>query len=755
MGGTFAIIAGTSIVNLLLAGLILLRSPNSLINRLFGAFALSIVAWTACNYLADYSASYNLILTRLAFGSAIFIALSLYYLSSVFPLGHFQNSRKERKFQLIFSAVAFAISMSPLLVPSVTKTSAGVELAIGYGYSIYLIYMLQLLFVLIKNFHQSYVKSSQIARAQIKLLLTGIIAYAILAMLSNLVLPMLVDSWSSSRFGPVFTLVFVAFTAYAIVRHKLLDIKLIVARSLAYIASLAVLIALFVICMLGVTSFLLKDVAPDSVSMQGVYVAMIVVLAITFGPLKKFFDKFTNNIFYRDAYDPQEFLDELNASLVNNIELRILLRHTALTIEKHLKSAFCFIGVRETDTTPLRIVGSQEASFSEDDIKHVRDRLFAMGQKVIVTDDIAGNETKLKHILVKNNIAVIVRLKASADPNEQATAYLVLGSKKSGNVYGAQDLRIINIIADELVIAIQNALRFEEIQGFAVTLQSKVNDATKKLRKTNEKLKELDETKDDFISMASHQLRTPLTSVKGYISMVLEEDAGKITPMQREMLSQAFFSSQRMVYLIADLLNVSRLKTGKFVIDPVSINMADVIEEEITQLKETAAARQLKLEYNKPKNFPDLMLDETKIRQVIMNFIDNAIYYTPAGGKIKVKLIDEPKTVELRVEDSGIGVPKSEQPHLFTKFYRAGNARKARPDGTGLGLFMAKKVIVAQGGSTIFESKEGKGSTFGFIFNKKHLNELADELKNNHPTKTSTTRTQATIQAAQAQSKLD
>ena len=104
-----------------------------------------------------------------------------------------------------------------------------------------------------------------------------------------------------------------------------------------------------------------------------------------------------------------------------------------------------------------------------------------------------------------------------------------------------------------------------------------------------------------------------------------------------------------------------------------------------------------------------------------MNLIDNAIYYTPSGGHINVKLTETPTTVEFRVIDDGIGVPRSEQHHLFNKFYRAGNARQARPDGTGLGLFMAKKVIVGQGGALIFESKQGKGSTFGFIFSKSHL----------------------------------
>jgi signal transduction histidine kinase len=104
-----------------------------------------------------------------------------------------------------------------------------------------------------------------------------------------------------------------------------------------------------------------------------------------------------------------------------------------------------------------------------------------------------------------------------------------------------------------------------------------------------------------------------------------------------------------------------------------------------------------------------------------MNFIDNAIYYTPKGGRIDVSLEDKGSTIELRVKDNGMGVPRSEQHHLFTKFYRANNARKARPDGTGLGLFMAKKVIIAQGGAIIFESKENKGSIFGFMLSKAKL----------------------------------
>jgi signal transduction histidine kinase len=284
---------------------------------------------------------------------------------------------------------------------------------------------------------------------------------------------------------------------------------------------------------------------------------------------------------------------------------------------------------------------------------------------------------------------------------------LVVGFLSPALEVSQADTTLMDRLSESVGVALDNKLLFEENQH-----------VLRQLRESNAKLRALDEAKDDFISMASHQLRTPLTSVKGYISMIKEGDAGKITPMQDQMLGQAFFSSQRMVYLIADLLNVSRLRTGKFVIDAAPVNLAQMISEEIEQLVEIAKVQSQKLVYEVPKKFPDLMLDDVKMRQVIMNFVDNALHYTPAGGKITVRLIETPATVEMRVEDNGIGVPKSEQPHLFTKFYRAVNARKARPDGTGLGLFMAKKVIVAQGGSIIFESKEGKGSTFGFVFSK-------------------------------------
>jgi signal transduction histidine kinase len=395
-----------------------------------------------------------------------------------------------------------------------------------------------------------------------------------------------------------------------------------------------------------------------------------------------------------------------------------LLHETIDTLQAAFKADFVAIGLQETATRERQIVGALAGRSFDEAIPPLRTLTLHYDHTVIATDYLGAADQRLKQILDRNNIAVLVRLAPKVKNDHEALGYIAFGRKKSGNPYGSADFRVLDAVASELIIAIQNALHFEEIQNFNKTLQGKVEHATTELRKTNEKLKLLDQTKDEFITMASHQLRTPLTSIKGYLSMVLEGDAGKLTGPQRKMLEQSYASSQRMVYLISDLLNLSRLNTGKFVIESSPVNLAEVVRLEVDQLQETAKSRELTLVYHQPASFPALMLDETKIHQVVMNFIDNAIYYTPAGGTVTVGLRETPTAVEYTVTDTGIGVPKAVQHKLFTKFYRAANAQQARPDGTGLGLFMARKVVAAQGGSIIFESMEGKGSTFGFRFGK-------------------------------------
>ena len=727
MGMLLTLLTVFSVFVVIVLGLMtFLNNTKSPANTNFLGICCGLSIWILANFLADNNLQ-GLFWSRVAFASITVATYFFFGFASTFP--NKKNIPNWISWAVLASTIGLLIiEQTNYFIPS-TFISGGVS-SIETG-SLYILFPMYLVFVfgggnliLVRGIR----KLERITQIRLKIVVTGMILMALVGMITNLLIPSLIGNDKFAGIGTLSTLIFVAFTAYAIVRHHLFDIRLLVARSLAYLFSLLSIAVIFIILTLGVTVVAVKGNL-NSFAVRAIYAALAVTLAIVFPWLKLRFDKVTDKLFYRDSYDPQVLLGELNKVLVSTIELQKLLDTSSKIIADGLKADYCVFGIKESGAKVVRTFGTARKSFSPEDIHAAHQISPQVGFGVIVTDYLPSEASRFKGLLSKNDISVLVRLIPEfvrENGVNEGLGYILLGQKRSGNLYNSQDVKILGIIANELVIAIQNALQFEEIQRFNLTLQDRIEKATRELRQTNQKLLELDEAKDDFISMASHQLRTPLTSVKGYISMVLDGDAGRVNRQQAKMLRQAFSSSQRMVYLITDLLNISRLKTGRFVIDASPTDLSELAHEEIVGLQETAKLKDIKLIYKRPQSFPELMLDEVKIRQVIMNFIDNALYYTPAGGSVRVELEEKAAAVELRVVDDGIGVPKSEQHHLFTKFYRAGNARKVRPDGTGLGLFMAKKVISAQGGSILFSSREGHGSTFGFIFSKTLLGVPAD-----------------------------
>lgn len=722
-----------AVVSCTIAGLIfilgvgtLLRNSANVLNRLFSLFCASIAIWLVSNYAASNSfIDYD---TALIANKIVLIAGSLALLTILaflILLSGLKHKQGQLRILTILAAISWILALTPLMVVDISAHGSTWDINFGpaafFYFAVLLVNAIAILSLLIRGHFR--LEGRQ--KNQIDSILFSALVVVPIVLVTNAILPFLLNYYQLTQVGS-FTAIFIVLgMANGIIRHKMFDIRFVIVRALAYTLSIVSLLVLYSVSVSYLTDVLF-DTKLSSVE-KYILAAGVVVSGLLYQPLRRFFDNTTNKFFYRDAYDPQEFLAEINKSVVATVDLEKMLTDVTQTIGSFIRSEFVLFSLRQTAYTTRRFIGVGADRLSASETETIVKAISPIHRRVIVTDNL-DEADELKAVLQKYNIAVLAKLSTTLDYDIEGIGHLMLGHKKSGNPYSKQDEDTIGIIAGELVIAIENALRFEEIENFASTLQDKVDDATKRLKRANDKLKTLDETKDEFISMASHQLRTPLTSVKGYVSMVLEGDAGPLNDMQKKLLEQSFISSQRMVFLIADLLNLSRLKTGKFVIDSVPTNLSEVIEGEVRQLKETAAGKNMTLVYNQPKTFPTLMLDETKIRQVIMNFVDNAIYYTPAGGKIEISLVEKDKSIEFTVKDNGIGVPQAEQHHLFNKFYRAKNAQKARPDGTGLGLFMAKKVIVAQGGALIFSSQVGKGSTFGFSF-------LKDKLKVEEPVK--------------------
>ncbi len=722
-----------AIPNFVLGSIILVRNTKNTNNIFFTSFAFTVGLWTLglAGYLSSTNNGAATVWAQFYYIVAAFIALSFLAFSLSFT-GSWKKLSLIKK--LLLTSIPVLGSVLIATVPSILITDIatrlwGKEVVLNHtGYLVYAVVLVAYVLIGFSAILRKFLKAKGTEKIYLKLILSGLSVAFILGVAFNFIFPYL-GNYRYIWVGPLFTFAYVMITFYAIIKLKLFDIKLILVRALAYLLSVFIIASIFGFTVFNLLSSVLFKDNVFPLSQKTFYVFLFIALAVLFQPIKQYFDKITKKIFFKEKYDPQDLIDKLNKTLVNSVELEELLTKSALVIQENLKAAFTTFFIRETSYFPDRVIGAHRKEPEVDNMDDLQVLASKLKKKVFIVDDNPTNENekKLAKILKDNDIQVLARLVTNNDYGVKGIGYVLVGGKKSGAIYSSQDVKILEIITNELVIAIENTLRFEEIEQFNVTLQKKIDDATKELKTSNDKLKALDEAKDEFVSMASHQLRTPLTSIKGYISMVLEGDAGKITETQSKMLGQAFFSSQRMVYLISDLLNVSRLKTGKFNIDTRPVYLPDLVESEVNQLYEGAKNKDITLTFTKPTSFTTLKLDDMKIRQVVMNFTDNAIYYTPAGGKIKVELKDNPKSVEFTVKDTGIGVPKNDKHKLFTKFYRADNARKARPDGTGLGLFMAKKVIVAQGGALIFDSKEGKGSTFGFSFPKDKLEAVEPE----------------------------
>lgn len=234
-----------------------------------------------------------------------------------------------------------------------------------------------------------------------------------------------------------------------------------------------------------------------------------------------------------------------------------------------------------------------------------------------------------------------------------------------------------------------------------------------RLASANQELKRLDAAKSEFISIASHQLRTPITAIKGYISLVLEGSYGKVIPSVQDVLNKVYMVNNRMSQLVEDLLSVSRIESGRVQYNFVETQLEPMIADIVDMFMLMAKEKKLSLRMKLPKtSLPKLAIDANKIREVISNLIDNAIKYT-REGEVIVSIEKEENSVVIRVKDTGIGIDPADTKRVFEKFTRSSETMKLDVSGTGLGLYVGKNFVEAHGGNLSVESEgAGKGSAF-------------------------------------------
>ncbi len=224
----------------------------------------------------------------------------------------------------------------------------------------------------------------------------------------------------------------------------------------------------------------------------------------------------------------------------------------------------------------------------------------------------------------------------------------------------------------------------------------------------------IDAIKNEFISLASHQLRTPLSAIKWYSHLLINNDAGQLLPTQFECAKGIYDSTERMIQLVNDLLNISRVESGRLSVEPVKTDLKKLVEETIQEVKIHFKEKGQVFDFSIPDNFLQINIDPQLVRQIYLNLLTNAAKYTPNGGKISITILQKDDDIVSEVKDNGYGIPEDDKSHLFDKFFRASNIISKVSDGTGLGLYLIKAIIGLSDGKIWFESKPDHGTTFWF-----------------------------------------
>ncbi|MCA9407378.1 MAG: hypothetical protein H6755_01970 [Candidatus Omnitrophica bacterium] len=295
-----------------------------------------------------------------------------------------------------------------------------------------------------------------------------------------------------------------------------------------------------------------------------------------------------------------------------------------------------------------------------------------------------------------------------------------VGNKSNASPITEGDEELISVLANQIGQSLENARLFEQVYRSSQQLEKKVQERTQQLEKALTEVQNISKTKSEFISSVSHELRTPLTSIKGYAAILMSGKLGEIPLSVKERLQKINTHSDNLVNLINDLLDISRIESGKAEMNIATCNIKKIIDNVADLLTPQMKDKKINWVAKVSADIPEMHLDSSQVDRVFINLISNAIKFTPENGTISVEALLEDNHVNFSVSDTGIGIEKNDIDRLFDEFFRVENKINQNVKGTGLGLALVKKIVEAHRGKIWITSEINKGSTFNFTLPIEH-----------------------------------
>lgn len=711
-------------VSVLLGFLVLVRRNKDEAKFLFAQLNFSIALWATANYFSvNVDPIESLFWIRLVLFFAAPQVLFLFLFVRTFPEKRLTLQKRNLLLLVSYTILVMVLTLTPAVFESISVADGKVTTQPGPGIPLFALLVFGTLFGSIFTALRKLRNATGIKRTQWRFINLGLVTWVLLLGLV-FILNAFFGISTFVSLSPLFSLIFLGSTFYTIVRHQLLDVRLVITRSIIYAVLLAVVAFSFTFI-----AFLSGQVFDNSNTSRYI-ISFVVAAMIVFGldPLRSLLSFTTDRVFFKAKIDYQGLLQRLSNISSLEINLKNLVDSLERELTQGLKVKNSLILLRDQDEGVTREFRATATSGPNRHVVTVKNnsalvKFLRLHKHVSLIEslqrkieDTPDGPAKNDQIASRDQFQQIeASLVAPIFSQDHLVAILTIGQKLSGDPFSNEDLRLIEVVTPQIGSAVQKAKLFEEVRNFNIELQKRIDIATEELREQNVRLKQLDQAKSEFVSIASHQLRTPMTGIMGYLSMMTQGDFGKIAPEHMKILTDLLGESQRMIRLINQFLNVSKIEAGKFTYTKTQVQLETLVQHVVNEIEKTATDKGLKLVLKLPKTpLPKVPADADKIEDVILNLIDNAVKYT-AEGSLTISVDKTDDHMHFAVKDTGIGIKPADAHELFNKFVRGSGIAQIHPDGSGLGLFIAKSIIDSHGGRIWVDSEgEGKGSTFQF-----------------------------------------
>ncbi len=684
-------------------------NSRQLSNQLFFSLSLELGLWVIFNYSAISATQdvWNLFFVRLVMVVTAALPVNFFLFALVFPDRKMPLKPFWLRVCLVWAIFITLFNCTPYVFVGATQTGLGLSLQFGWGIILAAINFLFFLPLSAWSFVKKIKKATGIEKIRLRYLSASFIGMILIGLWCNFIMVVFFENTNLVNLGSwLMSIIFTATIGYTLLKKRFASLDFLLAKIVYYFALAGWFIA-FVFIVVRIPIFF----------GQPVFLLNLLFLALWLWVFLYLYQNLQNLLIKKivnHGLDWQTENEKFLQKIAEEIDLETIMSETL---------RFVSLLIRGQNNLIFGDFFGENNFVEKSTFDH---KLNSLGLYRLCLEIWNHYETPKPIIFEELNLRKNARfrtlLAAMKSQNlgvifpivvyHEVKGILIMSSKANHDPYFVQDIDFLTDTISQVSLLINKAILYQNTKNFSQHLQKKIDLATKKLTKINQKLIFADQLKDEFVSVASHELRTPMTAIKNYLWLVSKNNTPEKISQNQKFIDIAINSTDRLIRMVNDMLTISRIEGNRFELNKQILDLRSLSKQIHGDLLPIAEVKNLKFVVKNPSTPLNIFADRDKILEVMQNLVGNALKFTSVG-EVVLTCYQERQQVFFAVSDTGPGIDKDDARKLFNKFCRLENSYvKIKETGTGLGLYIAKEIVKKHRGDLTFKSKLGEGSTF-------------------------------------------